>query len=153
LITDIIMTIEYWNTGRIEYALGTLAMVVTTIMAQILICVVFKEKTKFRDISFDVVVTIFGLKPVSDALKISTGAKQQAGQLIDPLSELTYTKNAELVFESIPGTCLQLSALLVSKETSAVAIISILGETGRRQRAKASSAESCLTLFYTIRLR
>ena len=45
---------------------------------------------------------------------------REEGTAVDPKAELSYTRAIELCFESVPGTVLQLAALIHAKEVDSV---------------------------------
>ena len=53
-----------------------------------------------------------GLKPVVDAYRVASGQEMDAHHTMDPLTELTCSKGIEMFCEAIPGTVLQMYALL-----------------------------------------
>jgi hypothetical protein len=55
------------------------------------------------------------VKPGVDAWRVASGVAHEEGQLVSAKFELTWNKSAELVAEAIPGTLIQLSALLMSE--------------------------------------
>ena len=61
------------------------------------------------------------LKPGVDAWRSATftASNREEGIAIDPKIELTYARCIELCFESVPGTVLQLAALIHAKEVKA----------------------------------
>ena len=54
---------------------------------------------------------LIGFKPAVDAYNIAKGKKQENGQSLDPLAEMTYMKGIEMFAESIPGVIIQLMAI------------------------------------------
>ena len=62
----------------------------------------------------------FGFKPAVDAYRIAIGKKQEAGQIVDPMTELTVMKSIEMVAEAIPGVIIQLMAIATTGAASEV---------------------------------
>jgi len=58
------------------------------------------------------------LKPGIDVWRSETyvSSKREEGTAVDPRTELTYARAVELCCESVPGTVLQLVALIHAKE-------------------------------------
>ena len=54
---------------------------------------------------------IIGFKPAVDAYNIAKGKKQENGQSLNPLAEMTFMKAIEMFAESIPGVIIQLMAI------------------------------------------
>jgi hypothetical protein len=59
---------------------------------------------------------LIGFKPAVDAYRVAKGEKQEAGQTMDALTEMTYMKGIEMFAEAIPGVIIQLMAITTSKE-------------------------------------
>ena len=57
---------------------------------------------------------MIGFKPAVDAYRVAKGEKQEAGQPIDALTEITFMKGIEMFAESIPGVIIQLMAIVRS---------------------------------------
>jgi hypothetical protein len=55
------------------------------------------------------------MKPGVDAWRVASGTAHEEGHMMDAQTELTANKSVELVAEAIPGTLIQLSALLMSE--------------------------------------
>ena len=53
---------------------------------------------------------LIGFKPAVDAYRVAKGEKQQAGQVIDALTELSFMKGIEMFAEAIPGVIIELMA-------------------------------------------
>ena len=60
----------------------------------------------------ETIIALTGLKPGFDAMRVASGKKMEEHQVLDAKTELISTKAIEMVCESIPGTVLQLFALL-----------------------------------------
>ena len=54
---------------------------------------------------------LIGFKPAVDAYRVAKGEKQEAGQAIDALTEMTVMKVIEMFAEAIPGVIIQLMAI------------------------------------------
>ena len=46
---------------------------------------------------------LIGFKPALDAYRVASGAEQEKGQILDPVTEMTCMKGIEMFAESIPG--------------------------------------------------
>jgi hypothetical protein len=64
---------------------------------------------------------LIGFKPAVDAFRVAKGEKQEAGQALDPLTEMTYMKGIEMFAEAIPGVIIQLMAIATSDKDVATA--------------------------------
>jgi hypothetical protein len=65
---------------------------------------------------------LIGFKPAVDAYRVANGGKQEAGQVADALTEMTYMKGTEMFAEAIPGVIIQLMA--ISTNVGGVAVAS-----------------------------
>jgi hypothetical protein len=67
------------------------------------------------------------LNPGVDAWRSATFtlSKREEGTTMDPMTELNCTRCLELVLESVPGTALQLAALIYAKEVDNVAYFAL----------------------------
>jgi hypothetical protein len=128
--SDAYMINDFFNTGRSGTAKSLLAMVGANLTFQLLLVVVQtnglkKDRRKKRFLEILSVVTF--TKPGVDAYRVASGAETEPGASFDPLIEMTSTKIGELVFEALPGLCLQLVAFLRSTNKGAYsAIFSLL---------------------------
>ena len=59
---------------------------------------------------------LLGYKPAVDAYRVAIGAKPEAGQATDPLTEMTAMKCTEMFAEAIPGVIIQLMAIANTAE-------------------------------------
>jgi hypothetical protein len=66
-------------------------------------------------------------QPGVDAWRVARGERQKAYNAITPEMDLTYTKTAEMVFESIPGCVIQLVQVIESLQKGNVAETPIIG--------------------------
>jgi hypothetical protein len=51
----------------------------------------------------EMLIVLSGLKPGFDAYQVAKGTEQVVGAVVDPATELAFTKGVEMVCESIPG--------------------------------------------------
>jgi len=79
------------------------------------------KKSRARQVKEQLIVFSL-LKPGVDAWRSATATalSREEDATIDPRTELTFSRCIELVFESIPGTVLQLAALIHAKEVDNV---------------------------------
>lgn len=52
-----------------------------------------------------------GMKPALDAYRVVTGKEKEAGNKMEPMTEMTINKMIELFAEAIPNTIIQLTAM------------------------------------------
>jgi len=72
---------------------------------------------------------LIGFKPAVDAYRVAAGVKQEKGQAVDPMIEMTYMKIIELFAEAIPGVIIQLMAIATSKEVDLSSWVSLAFST------------------------
>ncbi|GMI40269.1 hypothetical protein TrCOL_g11552 [Triparma columacea] len=116
LITDIIMIVEYFQTRSLwGYAWASLASLLTNITLQALVSFGQNRAKPWKRQLQEQFFVWSLVKPGVDAWRVASGAAHEEGQVVDAQTELTLNKSAELVAEAIPGTLIQLSALLMSE--------------------------------------
>ena len=57
-------------------------------------------------------IVLTGSKSPVDAYRVAMGAEQEKDTLMDPMTEMAFSKCIELFAESIPGIIIQLSAIV-----------------------------------------
>jgi hypothetical protein len=74
----------------------------------------------------EALLVLSGFKPAIDAFRLISGTAAHPDELVTPSLELTFSKVAELVFESIPSCLLQVFAYLQGSNRSVSAQMSII---------------------------
>ncbi|GMI44391.1 hypothetical protein TrCOL_g8304 [Triparma columacea] len=116
LITDIIMIVEYFQTRSLwGYAWASLASLLINLTLQALVSFAQNRAKPWQRQLKEQFFVWSLVKPGVDAWRVASGAAQEEGQLVSARYELTANKSVELVAEAIPGTLIQLSALLMSE--------------------------------------
>jgi hypothetical protein len=106
MVTDVHVIVEYLNTpGKEAYAYQLMGMVGTCLIFQLLTVFMQTRKASKAKMAKEVLIVLSGLKPGVDAYQVAKGAEQSAGAVVDPATELAFTKGVEMVAESIPGMC------------------------------------------------
>jgi hypothetical protein len=106
MVTDVQMIVEYLNTpGKEAYAYPLMGMVGTCLFLQLLVAWFQTRKTSKSKMAKEMLIVLSGLKPGFDAYQVAKGTEQSAGSVLDPATELAFTKAEEMVAESIPGEC------------------------------------------------
>lgn len=104
MVTDVQVIVEYLNTpGKEAYAYPLMGMVGTCLFLQLLTVVMQTRKASKAKMAKEMLIVLSGLKPGFDAYQVAKGAEQSVGALLDPATELVFTKVEEMVCESIPG--------------------------------------------------
>lgn len=115
LITDVYMTFRFFNTtGEEGYGKTNAILIGLTMFMQLTISYCQNSKST-RHLIQDVICVLTGFKPALDAYRVGSGAEQEDHHVIDPLSEMSYFKSTEVVFEAIPSSVMQSYALLSTK--------------------------------------
>ena len=116
MVTDIMMIVQYFQTRSLwGHAWASLGSLLTNLIFQAFgTFAQNRAKPWQRQLKEQFFVWSL-VKPGVDAWRVASGAAQEEGQVVDAQTELTANKSAELVAEAIPGTLIQLSALLMSE--------------------------------------
>ena len=126
LITDVYMTVQFFYTeGQEGYGTTNAILIGSTMFVQLVLAYA-QNKKKLSFFFQDFVAILTGFKPALDAYKVGSGAEQEEHQKLSPLHEMTYFKCAEMIFEAIPASIVQMYALLLAEERKVDALISIL---------------------------
>jgi hypothetical protein len=130
MVSDGVVVADYFRTGRTGFAYALLAMVGTNMLFNLVLTFVQTrgiKKGRARKVALEVAATITCTKPGLDAWKVASGAEQQQGAALTPLSEMAAAKGIEIATEGVPGLVLQLVAVLMSssEDRSRLALLSI----------------------------
>jgi len=128
MITDVGVINKYRASGKTSQANSLIAMIGSSIAAQLLFTYGFNiKKSKWvilREVGF--IVTF--LKPAVDAYRVATGYEDK-DSTVSPLLEMVAGKATELALESIPGGLLQAYMFINSPEKTTFLLVSILIST------------------------
>jgi len=128
MITDVGVINKYRASGKTSQANSLIAMIGSSIAAQLLFTYGFNiKKSKWvilREMGF--IVTF--LKPAVDAYRVATGYEDK-DSTVSPLLEMVAGKATELALESIPGGILQAYMFINSPEKTTFLLVSILIST------------------------
>jgi len=127
MITDIVMITKFHAEGRHSFARASTICVSLCLGVQTFI--VYGQnakKSRARQVKEQLILFSL-LKPGVDAWRnaTATASNREEGIAIDPKTELTFSRGVELCFESIPGTVLQLAALVHAKENESMAYFAL----------------------------
>jgi hypothetical protein len=146
LVSDIVIIVEYIGSGRMEFAFLLIGMVGCNLLFQLFIVWLQSEglkEDKWKVRIVETVGTLLFLKPGFDAWKVAGGEEQRPGAAFGPLQEMSFSKAAEMVFESIPGLIIQCVAIIGAERRSKTAIASLL-------LSGMSTGLTATTVFYDI---
>ncbi|GMI38344.1 hypothetical protein TeGR_g7204 [Tetraparma gracilis] len=145
VVTDSYMIHTYFTTGRAGTANALLGMLLGNLGFQAVVVYIQAQglkKDKVRTLLFELLTVVSFVKPGVDAFRVASGAEQLAGAALSPLTEMSWTKVGEMVFEGIPGLVVQLIAMLVAGEAiTKGAVVSVAISV-------ASTALTATTLFW-----
>ena len=130
LLTDIYVTVMFArDPNKQGYFKASLASLAASIGFQLLFVLVLYKKLGKKRVLRELIPVLIGFKPALDAFRVATGLKEEYGQIVSPMVEMTLMKIVELFAEAIPGVVIQLMAIATTKkedEISTSAIISLV---------------------------
>ncbi|GMI21435.1 hypothetical protein TeGR_g6424 [Tetraparma gracilis] len=112
LLSDMFMIYTYATTEQQGTALSLAIMVGMCLLGQLFLVWVQAHKGPRRTMLKEMLIVLGGMKPGIDAMRVAGGNERAEHAAVNPDMELTVTRAFELVCESIPGTVLQLVALI-----------------------------------------
>jgi hypothetical protein len=116
MVTDIMMIVQYFQTRSLwGYAWASLGSLLINLILQAFATFGQNRARPWQRQLKEQFFVWSLVKPGVDAWRVASGAAHEEGQLVDAQAELTANKSIELVAEAIPGTLIQLSALLMSE--------------------------------------
>ena len=125
LIIDVYMAVQFYSTGSEGYGTTNVILIGTTMIVQ-LIAAYGNNSKKLSHFFQDAFCILIGFKPALDAYRVGSGAEKSEHQAFEPLAEMTVCKFAEVIFQALPSSVLQIYALLLAEQKSVDALISIL---------------------------
>jgi hypothetical protein len=115
LLTDVYVTYMFWSDGKEVYFKASLASLAVSIGIQMLLVWGQNKQLGVKRVLREWFPILIGFKPAVDAYRVAKGGKQEAGQAVDALTELTFMKVIEMFAEAIPGVIIQLMAIATNK--------------------------------------
>jgi hypothetical protein len=126
MLSDINNIASLFLAGQTVGAFALLGIISASLALQILVVVVQNSHRGKRVVAREMLLVLSLLKAGIDAIRVARGDEHIAGCPVDPITEMTMCKCAELVCESIPGALLQMLLLLMYNHWTTAAILSIL---------------------------
>jgi hypothetical protein len=111
LLTDVYVTYMFWSDGKEGYFRSSLASLIVSIGIQMLTVWMQNRKLGMARVLKEWFPILIGFKPAVDAYRVAKGEKQEAGQALNAIEELTFMKVIEMFAEAIPGVIIQLMAI------------------------------------------
>jgi hypothetical protein len=115
MVSDGVVLVNYFRTGRTGFAHALLAMIGANMLIQLTITWIQTRRVKKgrkKKFLLEAAATLTCTKPGLDAWRVARGAEQPQGAPFSPLVEMSYARAAEAATEGIPGLVLQLVAAL-----------------------------------------
>jgi len=125
MITDVGVINTYQASGNTSEANSLIAMILSSLAAQLLLAYVQNHKKSKWVILRESAFVVTFLKPGVDAFRVATGHEDK-DTTFNPLVEMALGKGCELAFESIPGGLLQAYIFINSPEKTTFLLISLL---------------------------
>ena len=115
LLTDVYVTYMFWSDEKYEYFKASLASLVVSVGIQMFTVWLQNKKLGMKRVLREWFPILIGFKPAVDAYRVAKGEKQEAGQALDAMAELTVMKCIEMFAEAIPGVIIQLMAIATNQ--------------------------------------
>ena len=125
LFSDVYITYSFHRDQRYHYFSLSLGQLCVSMFFHLLLTWVQNKSRSSKEIVWEILPVLTGLKPAVNAFRVATCAKQKKGQLLDFKMESTAGKCAEMFSEAIPGTIIQLSAIMSQGTFSSAAATSL----------------------------
>ena len=117
MFTDILMIVQYFQTGESGYAWASLGSLLTNLTLQASVSYTQNRAKPWKRQVREQFYVWSLVKPGVDAWRVASGSAHEKGQMMNAKFELSFNKGCELVAESIPGAMIQLSAIMTSDST------------------------------------
>jgi hypothetical protein len=101
----------FWSDEKYGYFKASLASLAASMAIQMLTVYGQNRNVGMLRVLREWFPILIGFKPAVDAYRVAKGEKQEAGQALDALAELTFMKVIEMFAEAIPGVVIQLMAI------------------------------------------
>ncbi|GMH92947.1 hypothetical protein TrST_g3807 [Triparma strigata] len=128
MLSDLYLVREYFSLGDDSlrsYAFAMIVFIGLNIGCQLILVVLQNRVSKLVTLR-EIIFVIFCMKPGIDAYRVAIGEKQGVNHVFRREVEMHYTRASEIVFESIPGTILQIFVIVNSGVINRARIFSLL---------------------------
>jgi hypothetical protein len=112
VVTDLLMIYSYHMSQRYYYRNIQIAMVGFNLAFMLLFVILQNKGRGPKHVALECLAVVTFVKPGLDSYRVAAGYKMEEGMVIDPVYEMTVTKGAEILFESIPGSIIQVAAFI-----------------------------------------
>jgi len=125
MLTDIQTIVRFSNEDRIGFARTNLSFIVVGLFIELVAASAVNRNRGIKVVVYEWLIILSMLKPAVDASRVCSGNIQEEHALVNPQTELTFTKCIGIFAEGIPSSIVQSYALLGSDEVSGAAMFSI----------------------------
>ena len=126
MITDMLVIMQYYREGEMEYfglALGF--MVVTALMHAVFTYINLHTRPLSKSLP-RIMAGLFLLNPLLDGYSVWSGKERDEGEMFTPMVTLSITRGTELLLESLPESVLQLTIFMTTENPTSLQKFSIL---------------------------
>jgi len=112
MVTDVAAIYRFFMLGNYGFAWANIAFIAASLLIQLIIVLCQNKKRGWRVLAYEAMIVLLMVKPAVDARRVAGGEDKEEHSLLEPQTELSFTKCAELFAESIPSSVLQTYAIL-----------------------------------------
>lgn len=112
MFTDTLMVFEFMREEKTGFAHIMMGSIFANLGMQLAMVIVQNFKLGWRKVLMEVLIVSTCIKPGVDAFRVASGKEIVEGHVLEPNMEMTFTKGAELLAEAIPGTIVQMAAVV-----------------------------------------
>mmetsp|Transcript_1268 Transcript_1268/g.2153 ORF Transcript_1268/g.2153 Transcript_1268/m.2153 type:complete len:542 (-) Transcript_1268:22-1647(-) len=124
MVTDIMMTLRFLETGASDFALASGICISVTLGLQAVGTFLMNFRMPWRKQLLEQLISWSHIRPGVDAYRVAMD-HNDANSAANARSQMTGFRCLEMVCEGIPGTVIQLSALFLNGDFSPTAIVSL----------------------------
>ncbi|GMI07272.1 hypothetical protein TrLO_g6094 [Triparma laevis f. longispina] len=125
LVCDILMVNEFTRKDQERFATATLVTIGLSMSFQMIIVFISYSNQSWYTLLWELLFVITLVKPGVDCYWVIQHQKQKANAALDPLTEMVYIKEVELITDCIPGAVIQAIAF-VNGQHSYIAVVSLM---------------------------
>jgi len=127
MFTDILMVFEFMLAKKTGFSYTMMGSIFANLGIQLLTVFIQNFKLGWRKVLKEMLIILTCTKPGFDAFRVASEKEIVEVHVISPKSEFTATKCSELFTEAIPGTIVQLTAIVSpGSDTSSSAAFSFV---------------------------
>ncbi|GMI14938.1 hypothetical protein TrLO_g10403 [Triparma laevis f. longispina] len=115
ILTDLFVARSYYEAGKLNTAYATAGFAVMAILIQTLVTFFQYGKMSWRERLGRTLMALFGMAPLMEGASVWVGKEDKDLQLFTGPAMYAFMKAAEIAFESIPESIIQIGGLLQTK--------------------------------------